>query len=97
MAGQSRSSGQAREHSHGSTDLRITLHGVRWVSDATIDGSAVWDQSSGWVTARLTVRPDGAAPVWVTGRWLAFGSQKQLAVIHGSPGGRRLAATCPVP
>jgi len=81
----------------GGTDLRITLHGVRWVSDATIDGSAAWDQSSGWVTARLTVHPDGAAPVWLTGRWLAFGSQKQLAVIHGSQGGRRLAATCPAP
>ena len=41
----------------GGTDLRITLHGVRWVSNATIDGRAVWDQSSGWVTARLTVHP----------------------------------------
>ena len=92
MAGQSRSSGQAVEHSHGGTDLRITLRCVGWVSDVNIDGSAVWDQSSGWVTARLTVHPDGAAPVWLTGRWLAFGSQKQLAVIHGSPGG-----TCPAP
>ena len=81
----------------GGTDLRIALHGVRWVSDATIDGTAVWDQSSGWVTARLTVHPDGGAAVQLTGRWLAFGKQKQLAVIHGSQGGRPLAATCPAP
>ena len=81
----------------GGTDLRITLHGVRWVSNATIDGRAVWDQSSGWVTARLTVHPDGGAPVGVTGRWLAFGKQKQVAVVHGMQGGRRLAATCPAP
>jgi hypothetical protein len=71
MAGQSRSSGQAVEHTHGGTDLRITLHGVGWVSDATIDGSGVWDQSS----ARLTVHPDGAAPVWLTGRWLALAAR----------------------
>jgi pimeloyl-ACP methyl ester carboxylesterase len=81
----------------GGTDLRITLHGVRWVSNATIDGRAVWNQSSGWVTARLTVHPDGGAPVGVTGRWLAFGNQKQVAVVHGMQGGRRLAATCPAP
>jgi hypothetical protein len=49
------------------------------------------------VTARLTVHLDGAAQVWLTGWWLAFGSQRQLAVIHGSQGGRRLAATCPAP
>ena len=97
MAGQSRSWGEAAEHLHGGTDLRFTLHGVGWVSDATTGGSAVWDQSSGWVTARLTVHPAGAAPVWLTARWLVFGSHEQLAVIHGSQGGRRLAATCPAP
>ena len=81
----------------GGTDLRITLHQVRWVSNATIDGRAVWDQSSGWVTAHLAVDPDGGAPVRLTGRWLAFGNQKQVAVIAGQQGGRRLAATCPAP
>jgi len=81
----------------GGRDLRITLHGVRWVSNATRDGRAVWDQSSRWVTARLTVHPDGGAPVKVTGRWLAFGKQKQVAIVHGRQGGRRLAATCPAP
>ena len=81
----------------GGSDLRITVHGVRWVSNATIDGRAVWDQSSGWVTARLTVHPDGGAPVKVTGRWLAFGKQKQVAIVHGRQGGWRLAATCPAP
>jgi hypothetical protein len=50
-----------------------------------------------WVTARLTVHPDGGAPVRLTGRWLAFGQQEQVAVVHGMQGGRRLAATCPAP
>jgi len=81
----------------GGTDLKITLRGVRWVRGAVIDGTAVWDQSSGWVTARLTVHPDGGAVVRLTGRWQVFGSQRQLAVVRGSQGGRRLAARCPAP
>jgi pimeloyl-ACP methyl ester carboxylesterase len=81
----------------GGTDLKITLRGVRWVRGAVVDGTAVWDQSSGWVTARLTVHPDGGAVVRLTGRWRVFGTQRQPAVVHGSQGGRRLAAQCPAP
>jgi pimeloyl-ACP methyl ester carboxylesterase len=81
----------------GGTHLKITLRGVRWVSDAVIDGTASWDQSSGRVTARLTVHPDSGAEVRLTGRWQAFGTQRQPAVIRGSQGGRRLAAQCPAP
>jgi hypothetical protein len=47
----------------GGTHLKITLRGVQWVSNAVIDGTAIWDQSSGWLTARLTVHPDGDAVV----------------------------------
>ena len=81
----------------GGTDLKITLRGVQWVSGAVINGTAIWDQSSGRVTARLTVHPDGGAVVRLTGRWHVFGPQRQPAVIHGSQGGRRLAARCPAP
>ena len=41
----------------GGTDLKITLRGVRWVRGAVIDGTAVWDQSSG-----LGDRPAYRAP-----------------------------------
>ena len=81
----------------GGTHLKIALHGVRWVSDAVIDGTAFWDQSSGRVTARLAVHPDRGAVVRVTARWQVFGPQRQPAVVHGSQGGRRLAARCPAP
>ena len=81
----------------GGTDLKITLRRVQWVSGALIEGNAIWDQSSGWVTARLTVHPDGGAVVRLSGRWQVFGRQRQPAVIHGSQGGRRLAAQCPAP
>ena len=70
---------------------------MRWVSGAVIDGTAVWDQSSGRVTARLSVHPDGGAVVRLTARWHVFGARRQPAVIHGSQGGRRLAAQCPAP
>jgi hypothetical protein len=81
----------------GGTQLKITLRGVRWVRDAVIDGTAIWDQSSGRLTARLTVHPDRGAVVRLTGRWQVFGTQRQPAVIRGSQGGRRLAAQCPAP
>jgi pimeloyl-ACP methyl ester carboxylesterase len=81
----------------GGTHLKITLRGVRWVRDAVIDGTAIWDQSSGRLTARLTVHPDRGAVVRLTGRWQVFGTQRQPAVIRGSQGGRRLAAQCPAP
>ena len=81
----------------GGTNLKITLRRVRWVNDAVIDGTASWDQSSGRVTARLTVHPHTGAVVRLTGRWETFGTQRQPAVIHGSQGGRRLAAESPAP
>ena len=81
----------------GGTDLKITLRGVRWTRGAVVDGTALWDQSSGWVTARLTVHPDDGAVVRLTGRWQVFGPQRQPAIVRGSQGGRRLAAQCPAP
>ena len=81
----------------GGTNLKITLRRVQWVKDAVIDGTAIWDRSSGWVTARLSVHLHRGAVVRLTGRWKVFGTQRQPAVIHGSQGGRRLAAECPAP
>jgi hypothetical protein len=77
--------------------LRISLRNVRWVTNARINGIARWDQASGWVRARLTVRPAAGAAVRLTARWRPFGSQRQPAVIHGSAGGHQLAATAPAP
>ena len=81
----------------GDNVVRMTLSNVRWVTGATIDGTARWNQPADLVTARLTVHPAGAAPVHLTARWRPFGQQDQLAVITGSQGGKRLAATCPAP
>ena len=70
---------------------------MRWVSDAVVNGTAVWDEASGWLTARLTVHPDRGPVVRVTARWRAFGTQRQPAVVLGAQGGRRLAAESPAP
>jgi pimeloyl-ACP methyl ester carboxylesterase len=81
----------------GGNPLAITLHDARWVANATITGTARWNQVTGWVTARLTVSVAGAAPVRLTATWRVFGEQNQLAVITGSAGSKRLAAVAPPP
>lgn len=86
-----------RVHFAGGGTLRIRLTGVRWVGNATIDGTARWRQASGWVTARLTVRVARGAVVRLTARWRVYAEPGQRAVITGSAGRARLAATAPAP
>jgi pimeloyl-ACP methyl ester carboxylesterase len=77
--------------------LRIRLSGVRWVTDATIDGTAWWSQGADRVTARLVVHPDRGKAIRMVARWRPFGTQAQLAAITGSQGGRRIVADAPAP
>lgn len=79
------------------TGLTIRLDAVRWVNDAAIDGTATWNQTTGAVTARLTVYPRRGAVVRFTATWLVFGQPNQYAVITGSQGNAALAARCPAP
>ena len=81
----------------GGGTLGVRLHGVRWVSNATIDGTATFDRRTGRAVARLVVRLAHAPLVRLTARWRPFGSQRQLAVITGSQGRHHLAATTPAP
>jgi pimeloyl-ACP methyl ester carboxylesterase len=77
--------------------LLISLNNARWVTDARTDGTVAQDPSSGWVTARLIVHYGAGATVRLTARWRLFAAQDQPAVINGTAGGRRLAATLPAP
>jgi len=81
----------------GSRLIRIRLSGVRWVTDAAIDGTAWWNQSADRVTARLIVRPAGVRAIRMTARWRPFGTQAQLAAITGRQGKRRLVAVALAP
>jgi pimeloyl-ACP methyl ester carboxylesterase len=77
--------------------LTVKLDAVRWVTDATIDGTATWNQSTGAVTARLTVHPRRGAVVRLKASWLVLGQPGQYAVITGTQGKAALAARCPAP
>jgi hypothetical protein len=77
--------------------LLVTLHNVAWVTGVRTDGTARWDSSSGWVTAHLVVRYGGGPAVRLTARWRLFAAQHQPAVITGTAGSKRLAATLPGP
>ena len=82
----------------GGNKLKVSFSDARWVGDATMDGTAVWNQATGWVNADLTVHITGVtAPLSLTASWRVFGEQDQRAVITGSLGGKRLAATAPAP
>lgn len=76
---------------------RIVLTGVRWVTDATVTGTAIWDQSTGWVTADLTVSPPGAAPVHLKARWQRYGQPSQPTQVTGTQGSAHFAAESPAP
>jgi pimeloyl-ACP methyl ester carboxylesterase len=78
-------------------EVTISLQAVRWVTNATIDGTAIWNQSSGLVTARLVVHLNRGAPVHLAATWQPFGQPGKYAVITGSQGGRVLRARCPAP
>jgi pimeloyl-ACP methyl ester carboxylesterase len=78
-------------------ELTISLTAVRWVTNATIDGTAIWNQSAGVVTARLVVHLAKGAPVHLVARWQPFGQPGMYAVITGSQGKDVLRARCPAP
>jgi TAP-like protein len=77
--------------------LRIGLRGVRWVTDATVTGTAWWNERTGRVTARLAVHPAHGTVIRMTARWRPFGAAAQLATVTGAQGQRRLAATAAAP
>ncbi len=70
----------------------ISFSGDRWTGDATVSGIATWNQTTGHVTANLTVTgPDGlTATVAVT-----YDDFTPHAVIHltGTSGGQQIVAT----
>jgi hypothetical protein len=67
------------------------------VSDASIDGTARWNQAGDLASARLTVHIVGATAVRVSASWRPFAAQDQPAIISGWQGARRLSATVPAP
>jgi hypothetical protein len=81
----------------GGNVIRISLKGDRWVTNATIDGTARWNQQTGNVTARLTVGMAASVPVTIVAHWRVYARPHQLAVVTGREGTRHLAAVLAAP
>jgi pimeloyl-ACP methyl ester carboxylesterase len=68
------------------------LHGVRWVGDVAVSGTASWNRDTGAIRARVTL--DGV----ITGRlWLRWNDFEPLARarVRGTVGGRSVFVTIP--
>jgi hypothetical protein len=76
--------------------VRLRLRGVRFVADATVEGTATWNLDSGKVTARVTVTGPRGAAATLRMAWNDKG-RHPLARVTGRAGGDRLAATLPAP
>ena len=77
-------------HGEGTT---ITLQGVRWVDDATIDGTALRSAGNDRVVAHLTVRGPGNLVVSLAARWAPYQKLGQ-AFVSGHAGRARLLRYC---
>jgi hypothetical protein len=74
----------------GGAPLRFGLSGVRFVSDATVDGPGTWDPPTGRVHGTLVVHPDGGAPVQVTLDW-----DQRASMATATAGGASLSLPAP--
>ncbi|MDH6119716.1 pimeloyl-ACP methyl ester carboxylesterase [Kitasatospora sp. GAS204A] len=78
------------------TPTTFTFHDVRWVEDATVNGTARWDPTSGDVSAHLKVHCDGVRDTKVEVTWNTTTTQVP-AVVTGTTGHTPLRATVPAP
>lgn len=53
----------------GDATVRLTLNGVRFAGDATVDGSGAWNPATGGVFGRVTVTAPGGSKTRVTVEW----------------------------
>jgi hypothetical protein len=73
--------------------VHIRLHHVRWVADATVDGTAVW--AGNHVTAHLVVRASGLT-VRLTATW-SPSQHLGVAQVSGTANGAKLLVKLPAP
>ncbi len=80
----------------GDPVVHLRLHGVCFVADATVDGTATWNLDSGKVTARVRVEGPGGATATLRMAWNDKGRHPS-ATVTGRAKGKPLAATLPAP
>ncbi len=74
----------------GEATLRYRLRAVRFVQDATVDGTGTWTRATGGVHGTLTVRPAGGRAVKVTVDWT-----QRRTVARARVGGATLSLPAP--
>ncbi|MFJ8311013.1 alpha/beta fold hydrolase [Streptomyces sp. NPDC094147] len=81
----------------GTPAVTFTFNSVGWVTDATVSGTATWNQDTGTVSAALTVSPTNGQPLaTIHAAWNTLATRTP-ATVHGDAGGKTLNATLPVP
>jgi pimeloyl-ACP methyl ester carboxylesterase len=81
----------------GDESVRLDLHKVRFVADATVDGRATWNTGTGLVTAQVVVKGPRRTSATVRMRWHDL-ARHPRATLSGRTGfGARLAAVLPAP
>lgn len=80
----------------GDTLACFGFTGVRWVDDAAVSGTAVWDRVRGVVTAHLRITPDTGPDSTVDTTWNTLTPQVPASVT-GTADGTPLRGTLPAP
>jgi pimeloyl-ACP methyl ester carboxylesterase len=82
---------------HGDEAVTLDLHKVRFVADATVDGRATWNTTTGRVRARVLVKGRSGSQASLRMTWDDLSRRPRAAVTGRTGSGARLAATLPAP
>jgi len=81
----------------GDEAVELGLHKVRFVADATVDGLATWNTTTGQVTASVKVRGLDGSAATLRLRWDDLARRPRATVTGRIGSGASLAATLPAP
>lgn len=80
----------------GADPFTVTFTNVKWTTDTSVNGTATWNQSTGHVTASVTVTGPGGLSATLT---IAYDDYAPggVATLGGTSDGKTIAATVPNP
>jgi hypothetical protein len=79
----------------GDNTIAFTFKADQWVTDASVSGTATWNQASGKVEATLTVSYDSGETATIAATWNAQHTVVPVE-LAGTANGAALVATVPV-
>jgi pimeloyl-ACP methyl ester carboxylesterase len=81
----------------GEQAVTLDLHKVRFVADATVDGRAAWNTTTGRVRARVVVKARSGSQATLRMTWDDLSRRPRATVTGHTGSGDRLTATLPAP